>query len=176
MKNFQVILLVVLAFGLCGLCVYQWNTQTLQRTEVERLNGLVTQKVAAIQDYTNSIANMNRQIAQMDAGLTEFKAVVKSNDQVMASQRLEIGDLRLTDEYLTNEIAQYTNAVATLQSKLAEAFAGIKRQNEAISNLVDQRDEFVKKYNAEVADRNNVVSNYNQLADEVRKMQKSAKQ
>jgi chromosome segregation ATPase len=176
MKNFQVILLVVLAFGLCGLCVYQWNTQTLQRTEVERLNGLVTQKVAAIQDYTNSIANMDRQIAQMDARLTEFKAVVKSNDQVMASQRLEIGDLRLTGEYLTNEIAQYTNAVATLQSKLAEAFAGIKRQNEAISNLVVQRDEFVKKYNAEVADRNNVVSNYNQLADEVRKMQKTAKQ
>jgi chromosome segregation ATPase len=174
MKNFQVTLLVLLAFGLCGLCVYQWNTETLQRNEVQRLNTLLSQKVAAIQDYTNSIANTDRQVAQMDARLTEFKAVAKSNDQALASQRLELNALRLTGEVLTNEITQYSNAVATLQAKLAEAYAGIKKQNDAISNLVAQRDDFVRKYNAEVMDRNNIVSNYNTLADEVRKMQKAA--
>lgn len=175
MKNFQQYLLIVLALGLCGLCVYQWNTETIQRREVERLNGLVSQKVAAIQDYTNSIANMDRQIAQMDASLTEFKATIKSNDQALAAQRLQLADLRLIGEGLTNEILQYSNVVNTLKSKLVVAYDGIKKQNESISNVVAQRDEWVKKYNAEVEDRNNIVAKYNELADQVRKMQATAK-
>ena len=43
----------------------------------------------------------------------------------------------------------------------------------ASKDLAAQRDEFVQKYNDEVKDRNNVVSNYNALAAQAQKMQES---
>ena len=43
-------------------------------------------------------------------------------------------------------------------------------------SLVAQRDEFVKKYNDEVQDRNNVVAKYNDLARQMEKLQAGSKQ
>ena len=70
MKNFQQNLLILVALSLCGLCVYQWYGQTLQRNEIQKLEQMVYEKSAAIQGYTNSIRTMDRQIAQMDARIT----------------------------------------------------------------------------------------------------------
>ena len=55
----------------------------------------------------------------------------------------------------------------TLESKLKEAYAGIDKQNEAITNLVAQRNDFVKKYNDEVKDRNDIVAKYNELVKQI---------
>ena len=57
----------------------------------------------------------------------------------------------------------------TLTAKLKEAYAGIEKQNEAITNLVSQRDDFVKKFNDEVKDRNDVVAKYNDLVKQIQK-------
>ena len=70
MKNFQVNLLIVLALGLCGLCVWQWYEQTIQRDEITTMNGMIYEKNAAIQGFTNSLATLNHQVDQLDAGLT----------------------------------------------------------------------------------------------------------
>src|SRR5271154_5303016 len=94
MKNFQQNLLIALALGLCGLCVYQWYSQTVERTQIEGLNRLLYQRASAIQDYTNSIATMNSQIAQMDGRITELKASVKTNEQMVVSQRRELNQLQ----------------------------------------------------------------------------------
>ena len=59
----------------------------------------------------------------------------------------------------------------TLQSKLKDAYAGIEQQNETITNLVAQRDDFVKKFNDEVKDRNDVVAKYNDLVKQVQQQQ-----
>ena len=67
MKNFQQNLLIIVALSLCGLCIYQWYGQTLQRNEIHKLEQSVYDQSAAIQSYTNSIKTMDRQIAQMDA-------------------------------------------------------------------------------------------------------------
>jgi len=61
MKNFQQNLLILLALALCGLCVWQWYEQTVQRTEIQTLNRIVYDRNAAIQGYTNSIATLNHQ-------------------------------------------------------------------------------------------------------------------
>ena len=171
MKNFQQNLLVVLAIGLCGLCAYQWYSQTIQRTEVQKLNQLNYDKSVAIRDYTNSIATLNHQVTQMDASLTELRNSARTNAETIATQKRELERLQIVNEGLTNEIAQYKDAVGILTNKLAEAYAGIEKQNAAIKDLVAKRDEFVQKYNDEVKDRNNIVSNYNALAAEVRKLQ-----
>ena len=171
MKNFQQNLLIILALGLCGLCAYQWYEQTLQRNAIESLNQTVFQRESDIQNDTNSIATLNHQVEQMDASLTETKAIVATNEQLAASQKAEITRLQFIGEDLTNEITQYQQVVDTLQSRLKDAYAGIQKQNAAITNLVAQRDEFVKKYNDEIQARNDVVAKYNELAKQVEKLQ-----
>jgi chromosome segregation ATPase len=167
MKNFQVNLLIILALALCGLCVWQWYGQTVQRNQIQTLNRMVYDRAAAIQSYTNSIATLNHQVNQMDGRLTEIKAAAATNQQLVISQKAEIAQLQFANENLTNEIVQYKQAVDALEAKLKEVYAGIDKQNEAISNLVAQRNDFVQKYNDEVKDRNNIVEKYNELVKQV---------
>jgi chromosome segregation ATPase len=167
MNNFQQNLLIILALGLCGLCAFQWHIQTAQRNEITTQNGILYEKNVAIQSATNSIATLNAQVAQMDASLTETKAVAATNQQLATEEKAEIIKLHFANENLTNEIAQYKAAVETLQSNLKEAYASMEQQNEAITNLVSQRDDFVKKYNNSVQARNDVVAKYNDLVKQI---------
>jgi chromosome segregation ATPase len=169
MKNLQQNLLMIVALSLCGLCVYQWYGQTLQRNEIRKLEQSVYEQSAAIQGYTNSIKTMDRQIAQMDARLTELKGEVKTNADLVINQRREINRLQITGEGLTNQIIEYKGAVTNLQAKLKEAYDGIQKQNEAMKELVAQRDDLVKKFNDEVKDRNEVANKYNELVHQVEK-------
>ena len=174
MKNFQQNLLIILALALCGLCAFQWYEQTLQRDEITTMNGILYAKNVAIQDATNSIATLNHQIAQMDARITQIKSAAATNDALVVTQRVGLAQLQFNNASLTNEIAQYEVAVDTLSAKLKDAYAGITQQNEAIANLVAQRDDFVKKFNNEVKDRNDVVAKYNELAAQMKKLQADA--
>ena len=167
MKNFQVNLFILLALGLCGLCARQWYEQTVQRDEIQTLDQMVYDRNAAIQGYTNSIATLNHQVNQMDASLTEIKAAAATNDQLIISQKAEIAQMQFANNNFTNEIAQYKTAVDALEAKLTDAYAGIGKQNEAITNLVAQRNDLVQKYNDEVKDRNDVVEKYNALAKQI---------
>jgi chromosome segregation ATPase len=177
MKNIQQNLLIIVALSLCGLCVYQWYGQTLQRNEIHKLEQMVYDKSAAIQGYTNSIRTMDRQIAQMDARITELKTEARTNADLVINQKRDINRLQATAEGLTNQITEYKTAVTSLEGKLKEAYDGIQKQNEAMKEIVAQRDEFVKKYNDEVKDRNEVVNKYNDLVHQVGKNQgASAKQ
>lgn len=173
MKNFQQNLLIVLSLALCSLCVWQWYEQTVQRNSIQTLNRMVYERDTAIQGDTNSIAMLNHQLDQMDASLMEMKAEAVTNEQVIASQNAEITRLPFSNESLTNEVAQYQQAMHTLESRLKQAYASINQQNEAISNLIAQRDRFVKKYNDEVKGRNRVVEKYNELAKQLEQRQDS---
>jgi len=136
MKNFQQNLLIVVALSLCGLCVYQWYGQTVQRNEIQSLETMVYEKSAAIQGYTNSINTMDREIAQMDATITELKAAAKTNADLALNQRREINRLQIDAENFTNQIKEYKQAVAGLEAKLKDAYDGIQKQNAAINGLV----------------------------------------
>jgi chromosome segregation ATPase len=135
------------------------------------MNGMIYERNAAIQGYTNSVATLNHQVVQMDARLTEIKAVAATNEQLALSQKAGLAELQFANYNLTNEITQYKAAVDTLEAKLKEAYAGIDRQNGTISNLVAQRDDWLKRYNDEVKDRNEVVGKYNDLVNQVQKQQ-----
>jgi len=171
MKNFQVNLFIVLAIALCGLCVFQWREATVQRGAIQSLNQMVYERNTAIQGYTNSIATLNHQVDEMDGRITDLKGVVATNEQTIASQKVDIFQLHFSNAFLTNEVAQYKTAVDALEAKLKDAYAGIEKQNEAITNLVAQRDQLVGKYNDEVKDRNAVVAKYNELAKQVEQNQ-----
>jgi uncharacterized coiled-coil DUF342 family protein len=171
MKNFQQNLLITLALGLCGLCVWQWYLQTVQHDRIDKLDQLVYKQSADIQGYTNSMAGMNAEIAGQQTRINELKQTLMSNDQVILAEKRDILRLQLSAGGLSNEIVQYQSLTNLLASKLTEAYAGIKKQNEAISNLVDQRDEFVAKYTNSVNARNDIVEKYNDLVQQMKKLQ-----
>jgi chromosome segregation ATPase len=176
MKNFQQNLLMLLALGLCGLCAFQWYEQTVQRNEISTLNGVVYEKNIIIRDTTNSVAELNHQLTLLDARLSEVKGSVATNEEQAAEQRAEITRLRAENIGLTNQAAQYQAAVNTLEARLKEAYGSLEKQNDAITNLVAQRDELVTKFNNEVKDRNEIVAKYNELADQVKKLANPPKQ
>lgn len=175
MKGFQENLLVVVALGLCGLCVYQWRGQTNQRSQIETLNQTVYDKSAEIQSYTNSIKTMDQQIATLGLQIADLRQNAKTNEALMAEQKTEIAMLQSVTEGLTNQVAQYKKAVGALEVKLKEAYDGINKQNDAMKELVAQRDDFVRKYNDSVKERNNVVAKYNELTAQIEKMQSGGK-
>ena len=169
MKNFQSNLLITLALALCSLCAWQWYGQTIQREEITTLNGIVYEKNADIQNDTNSLAVQSRQIEQMDARITEIKSAAATNELLVVDQQRQISKLQFDNLELTNQITDYKQAVDTLTAKLKDAYAGLAKQNDVITNLVAQRDDFVKKFNDEVKDRNDVVAKYNDLVSQVQK-------
>jgi len=173
-KTFQQNLLIVLALALCVLCVYQWYGQTLERKQIEGLNQVLYQKSLAIQSYTNSIATMDQQIAQMDAHITELKDTAKTNALLLAAQKREVTRLQSANEGLTNAVAEYKKGVDSLEAKLKEAYDGIQKQNQALKELAAQRDDFVKKYNDATTERNDVVTKYNDLVKQVEKLQNAS--
>ena len=175
MKNFQQNLLIALALALCGLCVHQWYEQTLQRNEIVTQNGMIYERNVALQDATNSVATLSHEDEQLDATVTGLKTAAATNEQIMASQRATLTQLQFATENLTNEVAQYKTAVDALESRLTNAYADISKQNAAITNLVAQREDFVKKYNDSVKDRNDVVAKYNDLVNQVQKQQAAQK-
>lgn len=175
MKNFHQNLLIILALALCALCVWQSYGQTMQRNQIDSLNLILSQKLAAIQSYTNSNKTMDDQIAQMDARITELKTTVKTNDDFILSQKRAINKLEAENGALTNQAGQYKTAIEAVQAKLKEAYEGVQKQNDAIKQLVAQRDEFVQKLNDSVKDRNAIVDKYNALVARVEQSQGTLK-
>ena len=98
---------------------------------------------------------------------TEIKSAAATNEQLVISQKAEITELQFANNNFTNEIAQYKAGVDALEAKLKDAYAGIDKQNGAISNLVAQRNDLAQKYNDEVKDRNDIVAKYNELAKQI---------
>jgi chromosome segregation ATPase len=175
MKNFQQNLLIVAALSLCGLCVYQWSVQTTQRNQIGQLNQAVYDKTAAIRGYTNSLSAMDHQISELEAEMTMLRKEAQAKEEQASAQLRQINSLRANQEALTNQITEYKKALAAVESKLKEAYAGIQKQNDALAELVAQRDDFVKKFNDSVNDRNVIVSKYNDLVDRVQKQQTGEK-
>ena len=171
MKNFLQNLLMVLALGLCGLCAWQWSVQTRLHIQGEALQQTLFNQAAAIQGYTNSIKNMDAEIAGLSAHVSELKQTVLTNEQTSLEQKKEILHLRLSSEVMSNEISQYKEIVDKLEAKLKEASDGIVKQNEAIKKLAGERDEAIQKYNDSIKERNALAGKYNDLVEKFNKLQ-----
>jgi chromosome segregation ATPase len=171
MKNFLQNLLIVLALGLCALCAWQWYIQTRLHVEGEALQQTVFKQAAAIQDYTNSISNMEAEISGLSTRVNELKQAAVSNNLVALEQKHEILRLRTSSEMMSNEIVQYKDVVDKLEAKLKEASEGIVKQNDAIKQLAAERDAAIQKYNDSMKERNALAEKYNDLVERFNKLQ-----
>jgi predicted nucleic acid-binding Zn-ribbon protein len=157
MKNPLQSLLIGCALGLCGLCAWQWHGQVLQRQELTKLAQSNYDQAQSIRGYTNSISAMERQIATLDASLTELRDLVKSNASTIAA-------LRLSNTSFSNAAARYK---AGAEDNAKQANEIIHQQNETIKSLVAERDRFVKQLNTSIQERNEIVTQYNALVKRV---------
>jgi len=171
MKNLQQNLLIALALGLCGLCAWQWYFQTVQRDRIDKLDQAIYKQSGEIQGYTNSISTMDAEIAGQQTRINDLKQTLMSNDQAILAQKRDLLRLQFSAGAMSNEIVQYQSLTNLLASKLTEAYDGVKKQNDAIAKLVEERDKFVGKYNESVKSRNEVVEKYNDLVQQVKKVQ-----
>lgn len=166
MKNLLQNLLMLLALGLCALCTWQWYNQVVQRRQMTKLAQVNYDESTAIQSYTNTINNMDHQIAQLDARISDLRDTLGSNTATIASLHQENNRLNANAD-------QYSNAVVTLQAQIKQANENIRQQNEALKDLVAQRDEYVSRLNASIKERNDIVAKYNDLVKRVEEMQAS---
>jgi len=177
MKSFQQNLLIALAFALCCLCAWQWRFQTVQRQHLGDREQVIYRQGTAIRNYTNSIDKLNQQINRMDttiAGLnTNLEVALKTNHDFIIQQRREIARLGSSNDFLLLELIQCTNDVATLQSNLDTDYAGIKKQNAIVEELVTNRDYFVQKYTNTVTLYNDLVGKYTNLVERFNRLQSS---
>jgi chromosome segregation ATPase len=171
MKNFLQNLLVVLSFGLCALCAWQWYAQTLLHRQGEVLQDRLFKQASQLQSYTNSISNMDSEIAGLSTRVNELKHTAMTNEQAARLQRTEITRLTALNEGLTNEIGQYKDIVDKLEAKLKENAEGIEKQNDAFKKLLAERDQAIQKYNDSVKERNALVEKYNKLVEDFNKLQ-----
>jgi chromosome segregation ATPase len=171
MKNFLQNLLIVLALGLCGLCAWQWYLQTRLHLEGEALQQTVFKQAAAIQGYTNSMKNMDAEIAGLSTRVNEYKQDLITNEQAALEQKREILRLRSSSEMMSNEIVQYKDVVDKLDAKLKEASEGILKQNDAIKRVADERNAAIQKYNDSIKERNALAEKYNSLVERFNKLQ-----
>jgi len=163
-KNPLQTLLIVFALGLCGLCAWQWYGQVLQQRRLNALAQTNYDQTIAIQGYTNSIAVMDHQIAQMDARLTELRDTVASNNAALFT-------LRQDNSRLTASVEQYSNAVALLEARIKQANDVITRQNDSVKAVVAERDDYVTRLNQAIKDRNDIVAKYNALVKQIEQAQ-----
>lgn len=164
-------LLLLLSAGLCGLCAYQWRIQSAQRVTIGQLTRTVENGQLALRDATNTIRRADDQVAQLDSQVTTLQDTLRTSEQTLATQKRELQRLQTNKEAMELLVAEYKQVIEGLQAKLKDAYAGIEKQNAAFATLVAQRDDLVAKLNASMADRNDVVNQYNELAKRVEKLQ-----
>jgi chromosome segregation ATPase len=153
-----------LALCLCALCTWQWYGQVLQRKAMTALAQVNYDESTAIQGYTNTINNMDHQIAQMDARLSDLRDTINSNT-------VTIVGLQQDNSRLNIVVDQYSNAVVVLQGQMKQANESIRRQNDTMKDLVSQRDDFVARLNESIKERNDIVTKYNELTKQLEQIQ-----
>jgi chromosome segregation ATPase len=178
MKNFQQKLLIILALALCALCAWQWRVQTLQRGWLKDRDEMLYHKNIAIGGYTNELTKTSQQITRLEqslAGLNDsFTTTLKTNGDLIIQQKRDIARLSADNDTLKSDIAQYTNFIAVLQTNLDTAYAGIKKQNEAIDKLEPYYEKYtntVARYNDLASNYNDVIGKYTNLVDRFNKLQ-----
>jgi chromosome segregation ATPase len=164
MKNPLQTLLMSLALCLCALCTWQWYGQVLQRKAMTALAQVNYDESTAIQGYTNTINNMDHQIAQMDARISDLRDTLNSNT-------VTIVGLQQDNSRLNIVVNQYSNAVVVLQGQMRQANESIRRQNDTMKDLVTQRDDFVARLNESIKERNDIVTKYNELTKQLEQIQ-----
>lgn len=167
MNKFLNNLLIVLALGLCGLSVFQWNRETRLHTDRQDLQNKLSDREQNIESLQATIKRVERDVARLETVKTELTATVASN-------RLEITDLKKNlyqaereGDALREQVTAYKDAVDKQNESLKKQNEIITEQNTKMKELADERNSMVERFNKLAKDYNQVVKEYNDLVDRI---------
>jgi chromosome segregation ATPase len=157
-----VTILVALSAAICGLCVWQWVVQSRLRQliEAERQATVVAEK--KFSDQEAQAKRYSEEITRLEALRKDLEESTKTNRTELSRVRAELSKISFSHTNLTKELELYKEALTNANHSIEKQNAAITSQNENFKKLVDERNEFVTKYNK-------TVTIYNTLVDQVKK-------
>lgn len=164
MKKFQENLLIVIALGLCGLCIWQWVREAQLRKQAEDLSKELYQKKEIIQSLEGQLKRSEAEVLRLDKLKTEMTETIKTN-------RHEILTLTKYSEKLEREIENQKAQLDVYKDAIEKANASIQKQNEDIQKQNEMLKELAAERNASVEKYNQLVTQYNDLVKQFEKFQ-----
>ncbi|MCB1277561.1 hypothetical protein [Prosthecobacter sp.] len=180
MKRLLNTLLVVIALGLCVVCVAQWKrearlrghiTDLVKRLEAE--NALRIEAERKVREYEKEIERLTELRAEVEAKLVEVTREYNdlSSDSVargitIAVYMRELMQLQRGLEETRLAFGKGSNAIKEHNAAVTAQNSAIEKQNEMLKQLARERDSAIEKLNARTAEFNTLVEKYNKLAKE----------
>ena len=177
MKRLLTTLLILIALGLCAVCVVQWQREARLRGHitdlVKRLEAENAARVEAerkVREYEKEIERLTELRAEVEAKLVE---VTRDYNELSADSVAR----GITIAVYMRELMQVRHGLEATQlafGKGAEALkehntavsgqnSVIEKQNELLKQLARERDTAIEKLNARTLEFNEVVEKYNKL-------------
>ena len=178
MKRLLTTLLVVISFGLCAVCLVQWQRETRLRGHIQdlvkRLEAENTLRIEAerkVREYEKEIARLTELRAEVEAKLVEVTREYNdlSKDSVargitIAIYMRELMQLQHGLEATRNAFGKEAEAIKNHNSVVTTQNSAMEKQNEMLKQLVAERNDAIAKLNARTREFNELVEKYNKLA------------
>lgn len=167
-------LVMVFAFALCGLCIFQWSREGVLRKDLATMNDDVYRKKEAIQGLEGVVKQNKEEIAHLEEVRKELIQTRKTNEMTIKDLTAEGDRLIKAKASLEQQLADYKKAVETANDSIRRQNEDIKKQNEIIKTLAQQRDDKAAEVSKIAEEYNKVVGEYNKLVEDVKKMNEAA--
>lgn len=178
MKRLLTTLLVLVALGLCVVCVVQWQREARLRGHitdlVKRLEAENAARVEAerkVREYEKEIERLSELRAEVETKLVEVTREYNelSADSVfrgitIAVYMRELRQLQHGLEATQLAFGKGSEALKEHNTAVTAQNSAIEKQNEMLKQLARERDAAIEKLNARTIEFNEVVEKYNKLA------------
>ncbi|NLH72469.1 MAG: hypothetical protein GX456_05395 [Verrucomicrobia bacterium] len=167
-------LVMVFAFLLCGLCLYQWNREVALHKDMAAMSDDLYKKKESIQGLELNLRRASDEIARLEQVRKDLIQTKMTNEATIASLTNEVERLIRQKDAVTAQLEQYKKALDTANESIVKQNEDIKRQNEMLQNLARQRDEKIAELAKVVEEYNKLVKDYNKLVEDVNRMNEQA--
>lgn len=178
-KNVLTVITGVIALGLCGVCVVQWNREHRLNAAITEITNRLQKENLARVEFEEKSARLEQEIAritelrrQTEAALAEASenVLLLTDDMkgrggtIAAYINLEFGpDPDAAAEPAEGE-PQAADVVKERNAAVEAQNAAITKANAAIKKLAGERDAAIEKLNARIRAFNELTEKYNRLA------------
>lgn len=180
MKRVLIFLLACVTFGLCGICLVQWQREARMIAQmndlVRKLEAENAAKVEAqrkVREYEREIERINTLRAEVEAKLVEvtreFNTLTTDNIArgiTIAIYMIELNRSQMGYEAARVALGQEGTAIKDRNTAVTGQNTLIEKQNAMLRQVAEERDNAIAKLNARTRELNEVVEKYNKLAKE----------
>jgi len=174
--NVGVIILIVLALGLCGLAAFQWTRETTFREGIESLRHTNVVLMTLQNEAENKATRYQAELADVEKKRADIVAENRTNKFRVGKLELEVAKFEANLNYSSNLVVAFSNAVQNANQSIRIQNQSISNLNTEFKKLAEDRNEVVKRYNALAQDQQKTVEEYNKLVKQFEDFQKQVEE